>query len=185
MEKRLLLAFVLSAAILLAWSVIFPPPERQQMPTPSDVSPQATPEVIARTTAPPSDADVVAEETVPDTLSDEVVGGTVDETVKLSNANISVVLTNRGAAVSSYQLLAYDTDDGQPLDLIQTVPLEETSWPLQLMTANGPDDALYEIERIGGAVFFRWADGRGNSVSKRVALSDLGYGTGMRDHGEA
>ncbi len=28
MEKRLLLAFVLSAAILLAWSVIFPPPQR-------------------------------------------------------------------------------------------------------------------------------------------------------------
>jgi len=205
MEKRLLLAFVLSAAILLAWSVIFPPPQRQQMPAPGDVGPQAaTPEAIAPTTDPPSDADEVVEEALPDTLSDQVVGGTVEETVKLSNENIAAVLTNRGAAVVSYHLLGYDSDSGGPLDLIQTVPLEETTRPLQLITANGPDDALYEVERIDGAVFFRWADGRGNSVTKRVALSDLGYGldveimatgtmagapisvgTGMRDLGEA
>jgi YidC/Oxa1 family membrane protein insertase len=204
MEKRLLLAFVLSAAILLAWSVIFPPPQRPQTPAPSDVGPQATPEVMAPAAAPPGDAEAAAEEALPDTLSDQVVGATVDETVKLSNKNVAVVLTNRGAAVSSYQLLGYDSDNGEPLELIQTVPLAETSLPLQLMTANGPDDALYEVERIDGAVFFRWADGRGNAVTKRVALSDLGYGldvevmatgtmagvpisigTGMRDLGEA
>jgi len=127
MEKRLLLAFVLSAAILLAWSVIFPPPQRQQMPAPGDVGPQAaTPEAIAPTTDPPSDADEVVEEALPDTLSDQVVGGTVEETVKLSNENIAAVLTNRGAAVVSYHLLGYDSDSGGPLDLIQTVPLAET-----------------------------------------------------------
>jgi YidC/Oxa1 family membrane protein insertase len=204
MEKRLLLAFVLSAAILLAWSVIFPPPQRQQAPVPGDAVPQATPEVMTPTGVPSSDVGGVEEETRPETLSDQVLGATIEETVELSNTNIEVVLTNRGAAVSSYRLLRYESDSGQPLDLIQTVPLAESSLPLQLMTANGPDNALYEVERIDGAVFFRWADGRGNAVTKRVALSNLGYGldveimaagtmagapisigTGMRDLGEA
>jgi len=53
MEKRLLLAFVLSAAILLAWSVIFPPPQRQMpepvadSPQPAAVRPEATQETSA------------------------------------------------------------------------------------------------------------------------------------------
>ena len=204
MEKRLLLAFVLSAAILLAWSVIFPPPQRQQMPAAGEEVPQATPEAAAPVESPPLDTEESSDSTQAVAPSVEAVGATVEETVELSNTNIAVVLTNRGAAVSSYRLLRYDSDNGQPLDLIQTVPLAESSLPLQLMTANGPDDALYEVERIDGAVFFRWADGRGNQVTKRLALSDLGYGldveivatgtmagapisigTGMRDLGEA
>jgi len=204
MEKRLLLAFVLSAAILLAWSVIFPPPQRQQMPAAGEEVPQATPEAAAPAESPLLDTEESSDPTQAVAPSVEAVGATVEETVELSNSNIAVVLTNRGAAVSSYRLLRYDSDNGQPLDLIQTVPLAESSLPLQLMTANGPDDALYEVERIDGAVFFRWADGRGNLVTKRLALSDLGYGldveivaagtmagapisigTGMRDLGEA
>ena len=204
MEKRLLLAFVLSAAILLAWSVIFPPPQRQQ-PTPPDAAgPRATPEATAPVAGLPSGADEGGDVAEAIVESDEIVGATIEETVEFANAKIAVVLTNRGAAVSSYRLLGYDDDDGQPLDLIQTVPLSESSRPLQLITADGPDNALYEVERIDGAVFFRWADGAGSSVTKRVALSESGYGldvaitatgtragspisigTGMRDLGES
>lgn len=176
MEKRLLLAFVLSAAILLAWSVIFPPPQRQQVPAAGDVVPQATPK--ASPAAEPLLSDTVesgaSAEPVPP--SDEIIGATVEETVKLANAKIAVELTNRGALVSSYRLLAYDNDDGQPLDLVQNVPLATSSRPLQLMTADGPDDALYAVERIDGAVIFRWADGRGSAVTKRVALTGSNYG---------
>lgn len=176
MEKRLLLAFVLSAAILLAWSVIFPPPQRQPVPAAGDIVPQATPK--AAPAAEPLQADTVESgagaEPVPP--SDQIIGATVEETVKLANAKIAVELTNRGALVSSYRLLAYDNDDGQPLDLVQNVPLATSSRPLQLMTADGPDDALYAVERIGEAVIFRWADGRGSAVTKRVALTGSDYG---------
>ncbi len=176
MEKRLLLAFVLSAAILLAWSVIFPPPQRQLSPVPADEVPQATPEASVPQDPSPPVTDEGGGATEPAVPSDEVEGATVEETVKLGNAKIAVELTNRGALVSSYRLLGYDNDDGQPLDLIQTVPLSESSRPLQLITADGPDDALYAVERVDGAVLFRWADGRGSAVSKRVALTGSGYG---------
>ena len=104
------------------------------------------------------------------------VEGAVEESVDLANGVIDVVMTSRGAAVTSYRLLAYDGDDGQPLDLVQTVPLDNVARPLQLISAEGADDALYVVERIDGGAVFRWADGRGNQVEKQIVLSGEGYG---------
>jgi YidC/Oxa1 family membrane protein insertase len=176
MEKRLLLAFVLSAAILLAWSVIFPPPPRQQPP-----APQPTPEslTVEETDAVEEAATGETDEPIaedPEEAIVEAVGGVAVERVEIGNDFIEVALTNRGAAVASYRLSAYDGDGGQPLDLVQTVPLPEATLPLQLITPDGPDEALYAIERIADGVRFLWSDGRGNSVSKTIALSGRDYG---------
>ena len=183
MEKRLLLAFVLSAVILLGWSVLFPPPPRQTSP----VAPQA--ETGAEVATTEDSAQTLPTEPVDEGLStgdygeekeDEeataAIFGSAEGKYRLTNALIEVELTNRGAAVSSYRLLAYDGDEGQSLELVQVVPLSERTLPLQLITADGPDQALYEVESREDEVVFLWADGRGNSVRKRVALSDSGYG---------
>ena len=160
MEKRLLLAFVLSAAILLAWSVIFPPPPRQQPPTPQPTPESRTVEetdaVEEAATAEPDEP--IAED--PEEAIVEAVGGVAEERVEIRNDFIEVALTNRGAAVASYRLSAYDGDGGQPLDLVQAVPLSEATLPLQLITPDGPDEALYAIERIADGVRFLWSDGR-------------------------
>jgi YidC/Oxa1 family membrane protein insertase len=174
MEKRLLLAFVLSAAILLAWSVIFPPP--QQPPRPAET-----------TTATPQGATAVAEDgagaelkptapAVPDHAAGEITEATMEESVELSNDVVTVVLSNRGAAVTSYRLHDYDGDAGAPLDLVQTVPLPENAFPLQLISATGPDRALYAVERLEAGAIFKWSDGRGNAAMKTIALSGAGYG---------
>jgi YidC/Oxa1 family membrane protein insertase len=89
---------------------------------------------------------------------------------------MDVVISNRGAAIISYRLLAYDGDDGQPLDLVQTVPLDRVAKPLQLITAEGPDEALYVVERVDGGAVLRWSDGLGTSVEKRIVLTGDGYG---------
>jgi YidC/Oxa1 family membrane protein insertase len=176
MEKRLLLAFVLSAAILLAWSVIFPPPQR-----PVPAAPEPTPETLAVEDAPAEPPEAAGEESAEeespaDQPPDQVWEATVEESVAFSNGVMDVRLSNRGAALVSYRLLAYDGDAGQPLDLVQTVPLADAARPLQLITDNGPDEALYVVERIDGAAIFRWSDGRGSRAVKRVALSGDGYG---------
>jgi YidC/Oxa1 family membrane protein insertase len=202
MEKRLLLAFVLSAAILLAWSIIFPPPQR---PVPeTETSPQPTPVEEQPAPAQPATEAAAAEEVDLVEEIGEMMVATAEENVVLSNSVMEVALTNRGAALTSYRLLAYDGDDGQPLDLVQTVPLAEAAKPLQLITAEGLDDALYVVERLDDGAVFRWSDGRGSRVIKRIALSGGGYGldveldlagasaaarvsigTGMRDLAEA
>jgi YidC/Oxa1 family membrane protein insertase len=183
MEKRLLLAFVLSAAILLAWSVVFPPPERQPPTAPDAVPSAAVPaeEPIAATgdeTSFPAATEMpaVTEEMAAAPPTNEVIVSLTEQEIELANDQIVVVLTNRGAAVSSYRLLGYDNDEGQPLNLIQTVPLPEATRPLQLITSDGIDERLYVVEETTDGVVFRWSDGRGNTVTKRISLSELGYG---------
>ena len=141
MEKRLLLAFVLSAAILFAWSVIFPPPQRTQAPPEPAVmdDPVDTTAVEERETAPAAEE---AEEAQPAVATDEVITAAVEEEIELKNAEVSVTLTNRGAAVSSYLLVNHDNDEGFPVNLVQAVTIPDRSLPLQLVTPNGPDDGV-------------------------------------------
>jgi YidC/Oxa1 family membrane protein insertase len=178
MEKRLLLAFVLSAAILMAWSILFPPPQRPA-PTPeirpAEPATGAAPEATAATTTSEAESPPPVGEVVAEPSFDAVTAESVEEVV-LDNKAIRVVLSNRGAAVNSYQLLDYDGDAGEVLDLIQTVDLPAASLPLQLVGAAGPDTRLYAVESYGDEVRFRWSDGRGSQVEKRVALSGPGYG---------
>jgi YidC/Oxa1 family membrane protein insertase len=166
---------VLSAAILLAWSVIFPPPQR----------PVSAPEPVAESTAPhekPSEETEATEpaatpvETSERVAPAEAMSAAAEEKIVLSNEHIEVAITNVGAALTSYRLVAYESDDGQALDLVQTVPTKEAAKPLQLITADGPDESLYAAERIEDGVVFKWSDGRGNSAVKRIVLSGDGYG---------
>jgi YidC/Oxa1 family membrane protein insertase len=179
MEKRLLLAFVLSAAILLAWSVIFPPPQRSAAPERVPAVETEEPAPLRDDSAEPTPAAEAATESEagePIGPTDLVVEGGAEERVNLANDFMDVVISNRGAAVTSYRLLSYDSDDGQPLDLVQTVPLDNATRPLQLITPEGPDEALYVVERVDAGAVFRWSDGRGNQVEKRIALTGDGYG---------
>jgi YidC/Oxa1 family membrane protein insertase len=179
MEKRLLLAFVLSAAILLAWSVIFPPPPRPTPPAPAPSEESNTlpaeHQESTELTQPAEDGAEAAEEPVVVSTA-EAMEASAEERVRLANGVMDVVISNRGAAVESYHLLGYDNDDGQPLDLVQSVPLDTATRPLQVITATGLDEALYQVERIDGGAIFRWSDGRGSRVEKRITLSGEGYG---------
>jgi YidC/Oxa1 family membrane protein insertase len=208
MEKRLLLAFVLSAAILMAWSILFPPPQRpastpERQPIASPESPAPSASATATTPTSEAESQPPVDEEIAEPSFDAVGAESVEEVV-LGNEAIRVVLTNRGAAVSSYQLLAYDGDAGEVLDLIQTVELPTASLPLQLVGPSGPDTRLFAVESNGDEARFVWSDGRGGRVEKRIGLSGPGYGldfeisaagapsgevisigTGMRNLGEA
>ena len=205
MEKRLLLAFVLSAAILLAWSIIFPPPQRISGPQPEGVEQPQTTEKEDIESGGIGNEGVLAEgaESPEETKPDTAITGTGPTTTTLSNDFITVELTNDGGRVASYVLRAYDGDAGQPLDLVQSVSLPEATTPLQLITADGPDHRLYATENVNHGVIYRWSDGRGNHATKTITLSGEGYGldteinaegslasalvslgTGMRDLGE-
>ena len=174
MEKRLLLAFVLSALIFAGWSMLFPPPapvSSPQSPPPTertDADAGQESEIAPQAGAEPA-APLVAGE-VP-----EAVVGAVEETVKLANDLMEVELSNRGAAVTAIRLLGFEDDEGGVLDLIQTVPSPERALPLQLVTADGPDSRLYRVERLGNEVVFTWSDGLGSSVTKTIRHNG-GYG---------
>jgi YidC/Oxa1 family membrane protein insertase len=174
MEKRLLLAFVLSALIFAGWSVLFPPPPppaarpqedavRREVASEVESSPQARMDAV------------VAEERAQEEGDPEAVVGENEQTIRLTNEVMEVELSNRGAVVTAMRLLGFDDDEGAVLDLIQTVPNEERALPLQLVTQEGPDNRLYRVERLGDLIIMNWSDGSGSSVRKTIELRS-GYG---------
>ena len=178
MEKRLLLAFVLSALIFAGWSILFPPP--------APVAPRATEEPtneLVSDTGAEAVRDPVAEgapePSVEHEVAAEAVVGTAEEIVELTNDVVEIELSNRGAAVTSIRLVGFDDDDGEVLDLVQSVPVVERSLPLQLVTAEGPDERLYRVERLADGVVMTWSDGAGSSIRKVISLGE-GYGLDVR-----
>ncbi len=174
MEKRLLLAFVLSAVIFALWSLLFPPP-KPPPPAPA-VQPDATVTPLVESPGGPT-APLSSPETTPHPEIEEVVAADREESVQLVNDVVAVELSNRGAAIVSFELLGYRGDEGEQLDLIQTVDHPARSLPLQIVTPDGPDDRLYSVTREGNRrATFTWADGSGSRAEKAVELSEVGYG---------
>jgi len=177
MEKRLLLAFVLSALIFAGWSVLFPPPPPQRPPAEPQEATAGSDAVVTEVDQQPRESaervepteEVAEEETL------EAVVGEIEQTIMLANEVMEIELSNKGALVTAMRLLQFDDDEGEVLDLIQSVPVDERALPLQLVTSDGPDTRLYRVIRSGDRVTMDWSDGSGSSVHKTIEL-DSGYG---------
>ncbi len=210
MEKRLLLAFVLSAVIFALWSILFPP---QKPPVSVPTPPVEVPETTVEVEPPKPNPGEHEPADLPPPARDATVAQ-AEETVRITNDVQTVEFTNRGAAITSFELLGYQGDGGEPLDLIQAVPLRDRSLPLQLVNvgdgespdrqAYTADRRLYVVEQVDRRVTFRWGDGQGSWVEKVVEMPESGYGldvdietrgelegalvsvgTGLRNPGEA
>ncbi len=174
MEKRLLLAFVLSALIFAGWSVLFPPPappttRPQSEVVIDEVSQEAAEPSVERAVAQPAAGEETAAENLP------AIVGETETTIQLANEMMEVKLSNRGAMVTSMRLVHFNNDEGAHLDLIQSVANDERALPLQLVTDDGPDTRLYRVERLQNGVILSWSDGAGSSVIKTITLNP-GYG---------
>lgn len=186
MEKRLLIAFAVSAVILAVYSALFappPPPAEQPGVQPVATTPTGSAEGGGGGERPATaEVEEGTAEAAPEALA-EVMAATVgegEETVELANDVIALTVTNRGAAVASYVLRGQEGDDGGPLDLVQAVPAPERALPLQLIGPEGEvDDRLYAVERSGRGVVLRWSNGLGDAVEKSVEVPAEGYGVAI------
>jgi YidC/Oxa1 family membrane protein insertase len=170
-QQRFVLALVISAAILLGWSYLFPTPSPKQntnsnsatQPTAITPSPQAT-ATTATTTAsdqPPPN------ETVPSTPDT-----TTQRAIKITSPLYDVTLDNHGAVATSWVLTSLPPDKNkpgralysvagnksnpQPLQLISQEALkrEPREAPLRLVTGDAKiDETLasknYEVSEAG------------------------------------
>lgn len=185
MEKRVLIAFVLSAAIFVVWTALFPPPKPPQ-PVPAVEGSGASTTVEAEgpqepvpgeETSPAEEAPAEVEEQVT-----AAVAGDREEVVTLTNDVVEVGISNRGGAITSLILVGYTGDDGKPLDMIQTLDQPWRALPLQLVTDDGPERALYAVDVVGNEVSLRWSDGAGNTAEKVISLAESGYGIDVAVH---
>ncbi|NOZ79039.1 MAG: membrane protein insertase YidC [Acidobacteria bacterium] len=183
MEKRLLLAFFLSAIIFVVWSFVFPPPKRAPRPQqatathaatvqtkPASATPKPVPQAAranASAAGTPAPVSPVACSTTHDIAKKE-------ETIVVDNGLLKLRLDNRGAAITSLILKKYDDDEGNPLDLVQRVTVADRTYPLQLVVDGRPDQRLYTMTKTGNGYRFHWCDGT-SEVTKTIRLVPESY----------
>lgn len=185
MEKRLFLAIFLSIAFLFAWGAIAPRifPDLARKPVREEVTPVAGTATTDPVPAPSGTADPLAVEEEPMTPSaDEMPAASVEpvaaqfaSTAQVTSPLYRAVFSNRGAQLTSFQLLRYpERRDGEPVDLVSPRRPEQADYPFVIVTADQRvnqlvNRGLYEIERSqprgANEIRFRWA-GEGISVTK-------------------
>ena len=123
MEKRVLIAALLSFAVLYAFQVMFPTaaPDAQK---PAQASKAATaPNASAPATANPTPAPQGAPSPAPEIAAREIV---------FESADVRAVFTTRGAVVKSWRLKKYRDDHGQPYDLVAGHAPADSALPFTL-----------------------------------------------------
>jgi YidC/Oxa1 family membrane protein insertase len=190
MEKRALIAIVISFLILLGWSYLFPPAK-----PPAEPLPAPTPAAAVAEAAPTSAESAVAPEG-PDGEEPAVapaVEAAAEEELFITNGLFEVTLSNRGGVAHSWKLLAYTTSDARPLELIP--PYLEQRADFLATDLDAPEqttalrEALYTVEREqlfsdgehgpGEKVTFTWSDGRGLRAAKSFSFREGEYLVGV------
>ncbi|MGE5347599.1 MAG: membrane protein insertase YidC [Acidithiobacillales bacterium] len=115
--KRLVLALVLSAAILIVWTLLFPQPPK---PAPTGTTPvpaatAAAPTAVERPPEPMAKAPVA---TAPRARVTPI-SAPAEETVAVDTSLYRATLTNRGGALRSFTLKGFQDATGKPLDLVR------------------------------------------------------------------
>ena len=150
MERRVLLAIVLSFLVLYAYQTLVvkpvpksatgpsaPPGARMEGPSPAPVSPSEKPAA-----APPAEPSAPA--------ANPLLGDSRDRDVRIENRDIIVVLTNRGARLKSWRLKHYLDAKREPLELIATDLATTEPLPFSLRVPDDPltatlNTALYSV----------------------------------------
>ncbi len=151
--KRLLIAALLSLAVLLAWQALFPP-----------VPPPGTPEAVKaeravepapeRPEGAPPAADATAVEAAPEEEASETfepLAAEREERVVVTGPGYQAVFTNRGAQLLSFELAEHRNASGGPVDLVRA--RERGPYPFAVVGADGSasplNEVLFAVERSG------------------------------------
>ncbi len=205
MEKRALLAIVLSVAVMAVWQIWFAPevPVAPD-PVPAAGEPAAQADAVApQPVAPvaPDPAPVASPEATP---SAPAVAAVQEEEFRVRTESHDLRLANRGGRVLWWRLPKYTKNEDIPMDLIPSRAVRADVLPLQVEI---PGDAAL-TDRLAGALFvhevtgrrdpatgqpgrridFTWSDGAGIEARKSLWIPEDGYltrfGVEITRHGQ-
>jgi YidC/Oxa1 family membrane protein insertase len=200
MEKRALLAVILSIIVLGVWQVMVAPPGSP--PRPAGEAAPAMPGAgeAAAVEAPPSPSADGGYQSDPNGLerrpaSASAVGAEERREFLVETSAYSLYFDNAGGRIVWWKLLQYTDDSKAPLNLIPAEIPPGGEFPLRLAVP-GDADATEALDRAlflgevrdvqlgaewpgdgfrGKIVTFTWADGSGLEATKRLAVPDEGY----------
>ena len=175
-ELRILVASLLSFAVIILWAKFFgpkPPVQPPQSNRPAVTAP-AAPGAATPVPANPSQAPAIASALAPAAAASVAVKRASQErTIIVENSLYRVEISNSGAVVRSWQLKNYK-DDAKPqrvLDVVHPEASQQTGgWPFSVVLddeqlQNAANAGLYQISSDGttlhapAEVEFAWSDG--------------------------
>ncbi len=152
MEKRILIAFVLSFAVLYAFRTFYAPP------------PTAPTQVTESQTAAPAESTPSVEPPPPEpTAESNIQAESVEESV-FDTALYTATVSNVGGVLKSFRLKAYTDAEGRAIELVDSNGAGKIGWPLSILSGDAAlDDALskarFRITKEGDRTTLEFAGG--------------------------
>ncbi len=179
--KRLVLAFALSAVVLIGWTVLFPPPKRSAPAArPVATAPAATATAPTTTAAAPSTQAAVAAPATQAAREKAVpVAAAAEELVEVRSPLFTARLSNEGGVLKSFILTQHRDGAGKALDLVRQGP----PFPGATLTLDPADPFLqragkahFAVERETGngvtSVRFRYREASGEGLVRTYVFRD-------------
>jgi len=182
--KRLVLAFALSAAVLIGWTILFPPPKTSAppvRPTPAAATPATTPVATPMAPVTPSVAKAASHGPAPQPILASVtpVAAAAEELVEVRSPLYTARLSNEGGALKSFVLTRHRDSAGKALDLVRQGP----PFPGATLTLDPADPflerarkAYFAVEKESGngvtSVRFRYREASGEGLVRTYVFRD-------------
>jgi YidC/Oxa1 family membrane protein insertase len=174
MERRVLLAVLLSFVVLYGYQLLFPPPPE---PKPAATGQPAAPNPTAPKTEQATPAAKPTAEAVPRQVSPATALRTSDVNARdivVENGAVRAVFTTQGAALKSWRLKKYRDSAGEPLELVATHAPADMPLPFTLQTDDGP-----ATNALASAAFTPSADALSIDSGTRTLQFDFKDGSGI------
>ncbi len=185
MEKRVLIAFLLSIAVLVVYSMIFPQPKKV-------VQEETAQKTVAE--EPAIEATKAGEETkaeIPVKPMPEVArpAAAPEKLIRVETDLYSAVFSTRGGVIKSWKLKKYTDAEGGPIEMKY---FEGGVSPLLVVPEGMDADAAQSLEyrpdrdkidigagREGGELTLTYNDATGRSIIKRLSFGNDTYSVGL------
>jgi YidC/Oxa1 family membrane protein insertase len=146
MEKRVILAFVLSIAVMYAYTVLFSP----RKPPEPETQPQTSTTTPANQSANTAAGVVQAAEAAAPATKELDTHADTPEDFAVDTPLYTATISNVGGVLKSYKLKAYSDAEGHPLELIDQTSAAKVGWPLTVITGDKTtDDELNGAQLVG------------------------------------
>lgn len=191
MEKRLLLAIVLSFLVLVLWQILFVkkkplPKATPEAPREFEKIPEVEPtkkEAFLPVKKFPSEAKLPEKEKILQPTS-----GRAEQQILIETSLYQALWSNKGAVLRSWKLKKHKDEEKNDLELVSRRSAELNIFPFSLWTDDPSfndviNNAIYKASELKlelkdgqkGEIRFEYADGKGNSIEKIFTLQDGKY----------
>ena len=179
-QRRMLMAAVLSAVVMVAYFFFVPRPEPS--PPPAEPAAPATVTVPSAPGAADGDESAVAPAELP--VDGRAVAAEAEQSVTIETETVAVDFTNRGGTVTSWRLKDHLDSAGEPVDLVHASGAGRFGFPFRLVLPGGgaipgADEALFTVtpgtqrRSAPATVVFEYA-GEGLAIRKEFTFEAAG-----------